>query len=142
MEKKSWQGQIAKGLQLAGVIMKVFVINLRLDREKLIKDLLEDYKYKTVIHQKEGQVLNEIKDVKPSLIILHQRDLGIRILEKIKKDLRYSKIPIIMISSLYSKQVMDRIKAYPNIDILVEPFKIKNLRHMIERWVNFRSLYL
>jgi DNA-binding response OmpR family regulator len=142
MEKKSWQGQIAKGLQLAGVIMKVFVINLRLDREKLIKDLLEDYKYKTVIHQKEGQVLNEIKDVKPSLIILHQSDLEIRILEKIKKDLRYSKIPIIMISSLYSKQVMDRIKDYPNIDILVEPFKIKNLRHMIERWVNFRSLYL
>lgn len=122
--------------------MKVLVIDSSLDRAKLIRDLLEDYKYKTVIDQNGGQVLNKVRDVKPSLIIVHSKDYGIQILEKIKKDSRYSKIPIIMISNLYSQDVMDKIKEYPNVDFLVEPFKIKNFRHVVERWINFRSLYV
>jgi twitching motility two-component system response regulator PilG len=122
--------------------MKVLVFDSSLDRAKLIRDLLEDYKYKTIIHQNGGQVLSGIRDLKPSLIIVHSKDHGIQILEKIKKDSHYSKIPVIMISSLYSQEVIDRIKNYPNVDFLVEPFKIKNFRHVVERWINFRSLYV
>ncbi len=122
--------------------MKVLIFDSSLDRAKLIRDLLEDYRYKTVIHENGGQVLTEIKNAKPSLIIVHSKDSGIQILEKIKKDSRYAKIPVIMISSLFSQEVMDRIKKYPNVDFLVEPFKIKNFRHVVERWINFRSLYV
>lgn len=122
--------------------MKVLVFDSSMDRAKLIRDLLEDYRYKTVIHNNGGQVLTEVKKEKPSLIIVHSKDSGIQIMEKIKKDSRFSKIPVIMISSLFSQEVMDRIKKYPNVDFLVEPFKIKNFRHVVERWINFRSLYV
>lgn len=122
--------------------MKVLVFDSSTDRAKLIRDLLEDYRYKTIIHENSRQIINKVRDVKPSLIIIHSKDQGIQILEKIKKDSRYSKIPVIMISNLYSQEVMDRIKDYPNVDFLVEPFKIKNFRHVVERWINFRSLYV
>jgi len=36
----------------------------------------------------------------------------------------------------------NKVKEYPNVDLLKEPFKIKNFRHMVERWINFRSLYV
>lgn len=122
--------------------MKVLVFDSSLDRAKLIRDLLDDYRYKTIIQEKGGQILNKVRDVKPSLIIVHSKDHGIRILEKIKNDSRYSKIPVIMISTLQSSEVLDSIKNYPNVDFLVEPFKIKNFRHVVERWINFRSLYV
>jgi CheY-like chemotaxis protein len=122
--------------------MKVLVFDSSLERAKLIRDLLEDYRYKTIIQENGGQILNKVRDVKPSLIIVHSKDHGIQIVEKIKKDSRYSKIPVIMISSLYAPEVMDNIKNYPNVDFLVEPFKIKNFRHAVERWINFRSLYV
>lgn len=122
--------------------MKVLVFDSSLDRAKLIRDLLEDYRYKTVIQQFSGNILNEVKNVKPSLIIVHSNDSGIKIIEKIKKDSRYSKIPVIMISNLSSKEILDRIGKYPNVDFLIEPFKIKNFRHAVERWINFRSLYV
>ena len=122
--------------------MKVLVLDSSLDRAKLIRDLLESYRYKTVIHSNGGQILSEIQNVKPSLIIVHSKDSGIQVLEKIKKDSRYSKIPVVMISNLSSDEVMNRIRNYPNVDFLVEPFKIKNFRHVVQRWVNFRSLYV
>lgn len=122
--------------------MKVLIFDSSIDRAKLIRDLLEDYRYKTVMCRNGGSVLNNVKEAKPSLIIVHSNDSGIQILEKIKKDSRYSKIPVIMISNLSSQEVVDRIKRYPNVDFLVEPFKIKNFRHVVERWINFRSLYV
>lgn len=122
--------------------MKVLVFDSSLDRAKLIRDLLEDYRYKTVIHPFSNNALNEVRNVKPSLIIVHSNDSGIKIIEKIKKDSRYSKIPVIMISNLSSSEILDRIGKYPNVDFLVEPFKIKNFRHVVERWINFRSLYV
>jgi len=122
--------------------MKVLVFDSSLDRAKLIRDLLEDYRYKTVIRQSSNNALNEVRNVKPSLIIVHSNDSGVKIIEKIKKDSRYTKIPVIMISNLSSKEILDRIGKYPNVDFLVEPFKIKNFRHAVERWINFRSLYV
>jgi DNA-binding response OmpR family regulator len=122
--------------------MKVLVIDSSLDRAKLIRDLLESYRYKTVIHSNGGQILNQIQNVKPSLVIVHSKDSGIQILERIKKDSRFLKIPVIMISSLSSDDAMNRIRKYPNVDFLVEPFKIKNFRHAVQRWINFRSLYV
>ena len=122
--------------------MKVLVFYSSLDRAKLIRDLLEDYRYKTVIQKYSSDVFGAIRNVKPSLIIVHSNDSGIKIIEKIKKDSRYSKIPVIMISNLSSREILDRIGEYPNVDFLVEPFKIKNFRHVVERWINFRSIYV
>lgn len=125
--------------------MKVLVFETTKDRAKLISDLLNDYRYKIHINYQSNEVLNDLREVKPSLIIVNANvrpDSGVSILEKIKTDPRYAKIPVILISNFTSTELPAKVKEYPNVDYLVEPFKIKNFRHIVERWINFRSLYV
>ena len=125
--------------------MKVLVFETSKDRAKLISDLLDDYRYKIHINYQDNEVLNDLREIKPSLVIVNANvrpDSGVSILEKIKTDPRYSKIPVILISNFTSTELPAEIKKYTNVDYLVEPFKIKNFRHIVERWINFRSLYV
>lgn len=125
--------------------MKVLVFETSKDRAKLISDLLDDYRYKIHINYEGNEVLNNVQDVKPSLIIVNasvRPDSGVGIVDKIKSDPRFSKIPMILISNFNSTELTAKIKKYANVDYLVEPFKIKNFRHIVERWINFRSLYV
>lgn len=125
--------------------MKVLVFEASKDRAKLIQDLLNDYRYKIHINYSGKHALNDVRNIKPSLIIVHSNvrpDSGIGILEKIKLNQKYANIPVIMISNFSSREIARKIKKYPNVDYLVEPFKIKNFRHIVERWINFRSLYV
>jgi len=125
--------------------MKVLILETSKDRAKLIQDLLEDYRYKIFVNYNGESVLNNIREIKPSLIIVNasvKPNSGISILEKIKSDPKYAKIPVIIISNYESQEVLAKLRTYPNTDYLVEPFKIKNFRHIVERWVNFRSLYV
>jgi len=125
--------------------MKVLVCETSKDRAKLISDLLNDYRYKIHVNYSGDEVLSDVKDLKPSLIIVNANmkpDSGVSILEKIKLDPRYSKIPVILISNFTSTELPAKVKNFPNVDYLVEPFKIKNFRHIVERWINFRSLYV
>jgi DNA-binding response OmpR family regulator len=125
--------------------MKVLVFESSEDRAKLIRDLLKDYRYKIHIKSDGSNVLTEIKDKKPSLIIINTNirpESGVKVLDKIKAHPLYAQIPTILISGFYSRELANQIKEYENVDYLVEPFKIKNFRHMVERWINFRSLYV
>lgn len=125
--------------------MKVLVFETSKDRAKLISDLLDDYRYKIHINYQGDEALTNVQEVKPSLIIVNSSmkpDSGVNILDKIKSDPRFSKIPVILISNFNSTEIPTNIKKYANVDYLVEPFKIKNFRHIVERWINFRSLYV
>ncbi len=123
--------------------MRVMVYESSKDRAKLIQDLLVSYRYKVYMNYKNSSSIDEVRDVKPSLIIMNgNRRSHIEFLEQIKQDSKYSHIPVILISNLNSTEVADRISELPNVDYLVEPFKIKNFRHIVERWITFRSLYV
>ena len=125
--------------------MKVLVCETSKDRAKLISDLLEDYRYKIHVNFKGDEILSDVQDLKPSLIIVNANvkpDSGVSILEKLKADPRYAKIPVIFISNFTSTELPEKVKAFQNVDYLVEPNKKKNFRHIVERWVNFRSLYV
>jgi len=125
--------------------VKVLVFETSKDRAKLINDLLLDYRYKIHINYHGDQVMTDVRYHQPSLIIVNANvrpDFGIGILDKIKKDPRYAKIPVIFISNFVSNELATKVKRYQNVDHLVEPFKIKNFRHIVERWINFRSLYV
>ncbi len=125
--------------------MKVLILETTKDRAKLIQDLLTNYRYKIQVAIEGENVINKIREEKPALIILNANlrpFSGIGILEKIKSDPRYKKIPVILISNFDSSEMANKVKEYPNVDLLKEPFKIKNFRHMVERWINFRSLYV
>lgn len=123
--------------------MRVLVYEISKDRAKLIQDLLESYRYKVYVNQNCSSSLNGISDIKPSLIIMNANHRShVELLEKLKKHSRLSKIPVILISNLNSMELLEKMNHLPNVDYLVEPFKIKNFRHMVERWVTFKSLYV
>ena len=78
--------------------MKVLVFETSKDRAKLINDLLLDYRYKIHINYHGDQVMTDVRYHQPSLIIVNANvrpDFGIGILDKIKKDPRNAKIPVI-----------------------------------------------
>ncbi len=122
--------------------MRVLVYESSKDRAKLIQDLLVSYRYKVYMNYETPSSLNQIKEVKPSLIIMNVNLRShVELLEKLKHS-RYSNIPVILISNFNSQEVIQKIHQLPNVDYLAEPFKIKNFRHIVERWITFRSLYV
>lgn len=123
--------------------MRVLVYETSKDRAKLLQDLLGSYRYKIFVKYNNSVSLKSIQELKPSLIILNVKNRHhVELLDKLKQNARLSKIPVIMISDLNSKEVIEKIHQLPHVDYLVEPFKIKNFRHLVERWINFRSLYV
>ncbi len=123
--------------------MKVLVYETSKDRAKLIQDLLGSYRYKVFCKYDNDSSMNDILEIKPSLIIMNVNHRShFELLDKLKKHSRLSQIPIILISNFNSKEIIEKISQLPNVDHLVEPFKIKNFRHMVERWITFRSLYV
>ncbi|HFE63294.1 MAG TPA: response regulator [Caldithrix sp.] len=123
--------------------MRVLVFETSKDRAKLIQDLLGNYRYKIFINFNSSISMSRIQEVKPSLIILNVNlRKHVELLEKLKNHSRLSKIPVILISNNSSREIIEKINQLPHVDYLIEPFKIKNFRHMVERWINFRSLYV
>jgi CheY-like chemotaxis protein len=123
--------------------MRILVYENSQDRAKLIKDLLDTYRYKTYLNTDNALSVESIKNLKPSLLIVNVNNpLHLELLEKIKRNKQFKRIPLILISSLNSREILDKFPQFPHMDYLVEPFKIKNFRHMVERWVNFRSMYV
>ena len=123
--------------------MKVLVYESSKDRAKLIKDLLRTYRYKVDVGYGTSDSLRQVQEFKPSLIIINiNLRLHVELLDKLKQHSRLSHIPVILISNHNSLEIVEKISHLPNVDYLIEPFKIKNFRHIVERWINFRSLYV
>lgn len=123
--------------------MRVMVYETAQDRAKLIRDLLNTYRYKIYLNGDQAPTINSIKDFKPSLLIISANNPShMEFLELLKKNSQYAKIPVIILSSHDSFEIYQKYHQLPNVDYLVEPFKIKNFRHIVERWINFRSLYV
>ena len=123
--------------------MRVLVYENSKDRAKLLQDLLGRYRYKVEVKYDSPTTLEGIQELKPTLIILNVNNKNhVELLEKISRNTRLSKIPMILISTDASREVIAKMHNFTNVDYLVEPFKIKNFRHMVERWVTLRSLYV
>jgi DNA-binding response OmpR family regulator len=126
-----------------GSIMRVLVYENTQDRAKLIEDLLNTYRYKIFVNGDQAPSLNHLKDIKPSLLIVNVNNQShLEFLEKMKSHSQFSKIPVIMLSNINSFETFQKFHQMPHVDYLVEPFKIKNFRHIVERWINFKSLYV
>ena len=118
--------------------MKVMICDDNTEKVKVIKDLLNVYNLKFITVTDRGTFFKQVETHKPGILILNDSFSG-----KKYKDLRthptIRDIPIILISD----------NGNPNIaagdaltELFSEPFRIKNLRHVIDRWTTFRSLYI
>jgi DNA-binding response OmpR family regulator len=123
--------------------MRVVVYENTQDRAKLIQELLKTYRYKTFLNTDQPLPPEKMKDIKPSLIIVNVNNPShIKLLDNFKNNKHVHKIPVILISAPGSREILDRFHYLPYVDYLVEPFKIKNFRHIVERWMTFRSMYV
>ena len=126
--------------------MKIFICEQDPYRAKLMHDILGVYNYKIVTVSRQSDFFREAHMQKPALIVMNDifaQKSGADILKRMRKDPVTSKIPVIYISS---DTPIDENLFMSNVDSLTqflqEPFKIKNLRHYIDRWTTLRSLYI
>jgi CheY-like chemotaxis protein len=118
--------------------MKVMICDNNSEKIKVIKDLLNVYNLKFIAVTEKGAFYKQVETHKPAILILNDSFPGKQFKELRSHPLTQN-IPIILISD----------KGNPNItdgdtltELFSEPFKIKHLRHVIDRWTTFRSLYI
>lgn len=113
---------------------------------QLIKNVLNNYKFKHIIPKKDGDVYKMVVDQKPSIIIFNEKfhkETGEALLNQLRNNPQTDNIPIIYISS--DLDLNEKLKRFSNdslVQLLSEPYRLKFFRHYIDRWTTFRSLYV
>jgi len=125
--------------------MKVMICEGDADRAKVLTDLLNVYRLKLITINKNADLFKQIENHRPAIIILNEKfapKLGSTMITRLRSNPVSKRIPIIFISQ--SLQVADSSPLYSDslIELMQEPFKIKFLRHCIDRWTTFRSLHV
>ena len=125
--------------------MRVLILESQVDRAQLIKSLIEPYHYKINICDNTEEIDVQLKDPTLGLVVIGptvNSIKGLELLSSIKSQPRMENIPIIYISNNQSIEARRQLNKYKNTEFIMEPFKIKNFKHLVEKWLNFRSLYL
>ncbi len=125
--------------------MRVLILEREQDRAHLIKSLIEPYHYKIDICYNEKEIDQELNDPNLGLVIIGptmKSGKSLDIISLIKEHPSFEEIPVIYISNNQSTEAIRKLNRFKNTEFIMEPFKIKNFKHLIEKWLNFRSLYL
>jgi response regulator RpfG family c-di-GMP phosphodiesterase len=126
--------------------MKIMICEQDAQQVKLIKNVLNNYKFKHIVPSKDGDVYKMAVDQKPSIIIFNekfQKEIAERLLDQLRSNPQTENIPIIYISS--KADLKEKLKRFSNdsyIQLLSEPYRLKFFRHSVDRWTTFRSLYI
>ena len=126
--------------------MKLMICEQDPQQIQLIKNVLNNYKFKHIIPKKDGDVYKMVVDQKPSIIIFNEKfhkETGEALLNQLRNNPQTDNIPIIYISS--DLDLNEKLKRFSNdslVQLLSEPYRLKFFRHYIDRWTTFRSLYV
>lgn len=126
--------------------MKIMICEQDLEQIKLIKNILNNYKFKHIIPKKGVDIFQMILTQKPSIIIYNEKfdkNTGVSLVNKLRANENTRHIPLIYIYNRSGLQ--KKINEYSGdsfLQFMKEPYRIKFLRHYIDRWTTFRSLYI
>jgi len=126
--------------------MKIFVCEQDPYKAKLMQDILSVYKYKVVTVGNQGDLFKQSHRIKPAIIVMNEafaQSSTNEILTDLRRNPETANIPVIYIRN--DKSIEQQLAPYQFdglTEIVQEPIKIKNLRHYIDRWTTFRSLYV
>jgi response regulator RpfG family c-di-GMP phosphodiesterase len=126
--------------------MKIMICEHDAQQIKLIKNVLNNYKFKHIIPNKNGDVYKMAVDQKPSIIIFNEKfhkETSEVLLDQLRSNPQTENIPIIYISN--KADLKEKLKRFSNdsyVQLLSEPYRLKLFRHSIDRWTTFRSLYV
>ena len=125
--------------------MKVMICDGDVERAKVLNDLLNVYKLQLITINRNLDLFKQIETHKPAIIILNEQfapKLGSAMLTRLRSNPVSKRIPIIYISAGGQLTDSTRLQSDSLIALMQEPFKIKFLRHCIDRWTTFRSLHV
>ena len=126
--------------------MKVLICEEDASRAKLMKDILAGYSLKFITVTKGGDLFKTISAQKPAVLIINEdftNKSSKDILTKLRSDPLTKNIPVILISKEHDiRKKLNEFVSDAYLEMFTEPFKIKNLRHAVDRWTTFRSLYV
>lgn len=125
--------------------MKIFICEQDVAKAKFMQAILGVYNYKVVTVEKHTDLLRNLNHQKPAVIIINQKfskNSGLDTVARLREDPETSRIPIIYIGSDCEDMQLNELKMANLIEFVEEPVRIKNLRHYIDRWTTFRSLYM
>lgn len=114
-------------------------------RAKVLNDLLNVYKLQLVTINRNLDLFKQIENHKPAIIILNEKfapKLGSAMITRLRSNPVSKRIPIIFISAGGQPVDSARLHSDSLIALMQEPFKIKFLRHCIDRWTTFRCLHM
>ena len=113
------------------------------DKAKVLADLLNVYQFKLVKVPVGADFVKQVQVHKPSVVILNEtfaNGSGKEIIQQLRMNSSVGNTPIILISN-GNVETMD-FSGDSLVQLMREPFKIKHLRHCVDRWTLFRSLYV
>ena len=126
--------------------MKIMICEHDPQQIRLIKNVLNNFRFKHIVPKKDGDVYKMVVDQKPAIIIFNERfhkNAGESLLNQLRSNPQTDNIPIIYISS--DLDLNEKLKKYSDdsfVQLLKEPYRLKFFRHYIDRWTTFRSLYV
>ena len=120
--------------------MKVMICDNNTEKVKVIIDLLNVYNLKFITATEDVPFFKQIEKHKPGILILND-SFPAQKFKELRSHPLTKNIPVILISDKGKRN--SQINGGDTLTAMFsEPFKIKNLRHVIDRWTTFRSLYI
>jgi DNA-binding response OmpR family regulator len=115
-------------------------------KAKVISDLLNVYQFKLITLTSPNEFMKQVQAHRPAIIILNENfpsKPGKDIIAQLRTNPLLRQIPVIMISrNTEARNIYNEMYGDTLFELMQEPFKIKHLRHCIDRWTTFRSLYV
>jgi response regulator RpfG family c-di-GMP phosphodiesterase len=126
--------------------VKIMICDINSDKAKVLEDLLKVYHYKLITLTNRGEFYKQVHNHKPAIIILNNNFTNKSIpvfIHQLRSNPTTSKIPIIYISDKVDEgNTINNLANDSLLQLMQEPYKIKNLRHYIDRWTTLRSLFI
>ncbi len=116
------------------------------DKAKVIEDLLNVYKFKVITLTDSVNFVKKVQTYKPAVIVMNKnftKKPGDIMLNQLRTNPVGAKTPVIYISDENNDSLsINNFSGDALIELMQEPYKIKHLRHFIDRWTLFRSLHV
>jgi DNA-binding response OmpR family regulator len=126
--------------------MKVMICEENQDKAKVIEDLLNVYKFKVITLTESLNFIKKVQTHKPAVVIINEKFMkkpGNQMLNQLRTNPVGAKTPVIFISEDNNvEQIISNYSGDRLLELIQEPYKIKHLRHFIDRWTLFRSLHV
>jgi two-component SAPR family response regulator len=127
---------------LHGFAMRIIIFDISGQRQKLLGDIIGRYKFNTRYTSSAKEAFDLLDNFHPNLITMNlTSNEEWAFLSRVKTNSDYQQIPIVAITEDEKKR-KDFLERYALLDIFIEPVKLKNVRHAIQRWTLYSGLYL